>query len=191
MDPVPMHEFALVVGKFCPLHAGHLHLIERTLAAARCVCVLSYTSLVAPRCDAAHRRAWLEACLRPHADRLSVHVLEPDGCPSDEADADVHRRFCADRMRAWGYAIDMVSTSEGYGDGFAQVLGHELGRRVDHLCLDPARGDVPISGTKARALFDGFCRDPDGDTGRACLAELRLWLPEPVFHSLVAPRGDC
>jgi HTH-type transcriptional repressor of NAD biosynthesis genes len=191
MEPNPTYRFALVVGKFCPLHAGHLHLIERTLAAARRVCVLSYTSLVAPRCDAAQRRAWLETCLQPHADRIVVHVLEPDGCPSDVADAEDHRRFCAQRMRAWGYAIDMVSTSESYGDGFAEVLGQELGRRVDHLCVDLARAKVPISGTRARLLFDGFRDDPNGDNGRACLAELRGWLPEPVFRSLAAPPGDC
>lgn len=164
--------------------------MERALDGSRRLCVLSYTSLVAPRCEAAQRKAWLEACLKAYGDRVFVHVLEPDGCPSDDAEADVHRRFCADSTRAWGYDIDAVYTSERYGDGFAEVMGRELGRRVEHVCVDLARAQFPISGTQARALFDGFLKDPDGVLGRARLDELRGWIPEPVFRSLASSRSD-
>jgi HTH-type transcriptional repressor of NAD biosynthesis genes len=178
--------FALVVGKFCPLHKGHLLLIERALAASERVCVLSYTSLEAPGCDTDRRRAWLEACLAHAGARVVIHVLAPEACPADDADADTHRRFCADRMRAWHYDIDAVFTSEHYGDGFAGVLGEELGHPVTHVRVDLERTEIPFSGTQGRALLELFLRDAGTAASEPHAAELRRWLPEPVFRDLTS-----
>jgi hypothetical protein len=58
-------------------------------------------------------------------------------------------------------AVDVVFTSEDYGDGFAASLTIHLADLrpgkppVEHICFDPERRQVPVSGTAVRA-------DPDG-----------------------------
>ncbi|MEW6024578.1 MAG: AAA family ATPase [Pseudomonadota bacterium] len=159
----------LVVGKFCPLHRGHMFLIERALQACDEVLVISYTKPEFARCDTAVRDGWL-AALFPQVERLVVDdAVLAQACgrgqidrlltlPHNEDPADVHRDFCA--CLCWnlgGGAVDAVFTSEDYGDGFAAVLSAffslRLGRehRVDHVCVDPARVAVPVSGTQVRS----------------------------------------
>lgn len=176
---------ALVVGKLCPLHLGHLWLLERALERADRLCALTYTSLRAPGCSAPQRQAWLDALLAPYGDRAVSVALPPALCPPDEAPAEVHRLFCAEVARARGWAVDVVCTSESYGDGFAEVLSRELGRPVRHVCVDLARARVPVSGTMMREAFEVFSRDPGGVAGRAALERLRGGVPGVVFESLV------
>lgn len=45
----------LVVGKFCPLHRGHQHVIATAVAACERVVVVSYTKPEYPRCGPAVR----------------------------------------------------------------------------------------------------------------------------------------
>ena len=176
---------ALVVGKFCPLHLGHLWLLERALEGAERLCALTYTSLRAPGCAAPRRQEWLNALLAPYGERAVAVALSPELCPPDEAPAEAHRLFCAEVARARGWALDAVYTSEGYGDGLAEVLSRELGRPVRHVCVDLARARVPVSGTQMREAFEVFSRDPRGAAGRAALERLRGGLPGVVFESLV------
>ena len=63
----------LVVGKFCPLHRGHMHLIQRAVDACAEVLVISYTK---PEFDGhvrALREAWL-AWVFPKVRSLVVDV---------------------------------------------------------------------------------------------------------------------
>jgi len=159
----------LAVGKFSPLHRGHMHLIGSALDACDEVLVISYTKPEFARCDTGARESWLAAFF-PQARRLVVDdaVLaeafrrgETDRhvtVPPNDAPADVHREFCA--WLCWtlgGGAVDAVFTSEDYGDGFAAVLTTALSKRlershqVDHVCVDLARQAVPVSGTRVRA----------------------------------------
>lgn len=159
----------LVVGKFCPLHRGHMHLIGSALDACDEVLVISYTKPDFTHCDTEARAGWL-AALFPQARRLVVDdaVLaeavrrgETDRhatVPPNDAPAGVHREFCA--WLCWtlgGGAVDAVFTSEDYGDGFAAVLTVALSKRlgrshhVEHVCVDLARQAVPVSGTQVRA----------------------------------------
>jgi len=163
------HRFGLVVGKFCPLHRGHMHLIQAALDACDEVLVLSYTKPAFPRCDAAQREAWL-ASLFPAARRLvlddarlaqacarrGIAPLMP--LPANEAPESVHRAFTA--WLCWALAdctVDAVFTSEAYGDGLAAALAAHFtdwsGRRMQvvHVSVDPARRAVPVSGTQVRA----------------------------------------
>ena len=159
----------LVVGKFCPLHRGHMHLIDAALAACGEVLVISYTKPDFAHCDAMTREGWL-AALYPQALRLVVEdAVLADAfkrgaidrrvtLPHNDAPADAHRRFCAWLCQTLGGgAVDAVFTSEDYGDGFAAVLAAEFSvrlgyaHRIEHVCVDLARRAVPVSGTQVRA----------------------------------------
>lgn len=157
----------LVVGKFCPLHRGHMALIDAAIADCDEVLVLSYTRPGFAGCERALREAWL-AELYPTIRRLVVDEealasltrergIDPLPFPDNDAPDAVQRRFAS--WLCWdlcGMAPDAVFTSEDYGDGFAAALGDYLGARtgrahtVAHVCLDPARTRIPVSGTAVR-----------------------------------------
>lgn len=126
--------WGLVVGKFWPPHAGHLHLVERALA--ECARV---TVVVCERPDqtpppAALRAAWL----RELCPRAEVIVVPDIGYDDDSALwATYTREFL-------GSAPDVVFTSESYGDAYARFLG------ARHVSVDPGRAAVPVSGTAVR-----------------------------------------
>lgn len=145
----------LVVGKFCPLHLGHMHLIQTALDACDDVLVVSYTKPEFERCGPAAREAWL-AALFPQVRRLVVDDARLPLPANDVADA-IHREFTA--WLCWevaGVTVDAVFTSESYGDGFALALGDYLSartggqHRVVHVSVDPERCAVPVSGTSVR-----------------------------------------
>jgi HTH-type transcriptional repressor of NAD biosynthesis genes len=157
----------LVVGKFCPLHRGHMALIGAALGACDTVLVLGYTKPGFPGYEPMLRDEWL-AQLYPQVQRLVVDEasllllcrergIVPLPFPVDDAPDDVQRTFAAWLcLDVCGVEADAVFTSEGYGDGFAAALTHYLGARtgraapVTHVCVDPARTRIPISGTAIR-----------------------------------------
>lgn len=139
----------LVVGKFCPLHRGHMFVIATALAACDEVVVISYTKPEFDGCGPAVRAAWL-AALFPTVRALVVEdaALMPDNAAPDA----VHRAFtgwlCVSQL---GTTVDAVFTSESYGDGLAAALAGYFGSPVTHVSVDQARKIVPISGTAVRA----------------------------------------
>ena len=142
----------LVVGKFCPLHRGHMLVIDTALAACAEVVVISYTSPEFARCGPDRRAAWL-AALYPQVRMLVVDdaALAGRTVPRNDAPDGVHRAFCGWLCRSvLGVEVDAVFTSEGYGDGFAQALSAYFGAPVTHVNVDQARAAVPISGTVLR-----------------------------------------
>jgi len=155
----------LVVGKFCPLHHGHMHLIRAALDACDEVLVVSYTKPEFARCGPDAREAWL-AALFPQVRRLVVDdarllargVAPAMQVPDNDAVDAVHREFTA--WLCWelaGVVVDAVFTSESYGDGFAAALSAYYSNRagarhdVTHVSVDPARCAVPVSGTRIRS----------------------------------------
>lgn len=158
----------LVVGKFSPLHRGHQLVIERALAECDEVAIISYSLPEFPRCEAAARERWLAELFSQtrrlviDAARLEVICAErgltPRDIPHNDAGDEPHRRFCAwlchDILH---FHPDAVFTSEGYGEGFAAVLGTCLtaatstSRQVHHVSVDPQRSAVSVSGTMLRA----------------------------------------
>lgn len=155
----------LIVGKFSPLHKGHLHLFATAASLCDEVIVISYSSPELPGCDAKRREGWLKGCF-PDATILVVtqdalerrlpgrHVPIP---ANDAPDFD-HREFvallCEDILER---RIDAVFTSENYGDGFAAHLTKRLrtmdgsSKPVRHVMVDRQRQAVPISATQLRA----------------------------------------
>lgn len=133
----------LVLGKFLPYHRGHAHLIERARAQVDELVVLVCTLPDDP-IPGSLRYRWVRAS---HPDCRVVHVT--DVVPqTPEESPDFWPIWTALVARHAG-AVDIVFTSEGYGD--------ELARRLDarHVTVDPARRTVPTSGTAIR-------RDPMG-----------------------------
>lgn len=156
----------LVVGKFAPLHRGHELLIRRALNDCDRVVIVSYQRPELPGYPAELRDRWL-ARLFPQTTRLvltseRLRALLPPGAepievPANDAPAMVDRRFCGFICRELlGVTVDAVFSSEDYGDGFA----HELTRyfrehdadaaEVQHVMVDRARSEVPVSGTLLR-----------------------------------------
>jgi NadR type nicotinamide-nucleotide adenylyltransferase len=156
-------ERGLVVGKFAPLHKGHELVIGRALAACDEVIVLSYSKPELPGCPPAARAAWLEA-LFPGARRLvltdAVLATWPAGpreVPPNDAPDEEQRCFVARVLREHlGCRVDAVFASEDYGEGFAQALTESFRRAqpetpaVAYVAVDPARAQVPISGSRIR-----------------------------------------
>jgi NadR type nicotinamide-nucleotide adenylyltransferase len=157
----------LVVGKFSPLHRGHELVIETALGACERTLVISYSKPEFAGCERGVREAWLRSCC-PGAEVLviddaslqqacavagiAVRVIPPNTACDEE-----QRQFVGWLLqRLLRTTVDAVFTSEAYGDGFAAALSAyfsaQLARAhpVVHVCVDPQRQRVPISGTAVR-----------------------------------------
>lgn len=132
----------LVIGKFYPLHAGHVHLVRSALA--RCdrvtVQVLASTRESIP---AALRAEWLRA------EAPGAHVVHGlDDAPVDYADPhawDEHVKVMRSLLDPAHPPVDAVLTSDRYGV--------ELARRfaATWVQVDPDRRHLPVSGSAVRA----------------------------------------
>lgn len=151
----------LVVGKFCPLHLGHELLINHARSQCDNLIVLSYTKPGFDGYDRERRAGWLHTRFPD----LACHVIDDDELarrckargierrlvPNDGAPDDVHRQFVAWLLlNLLGGPVDVVFTSESYGDGFAAALAEAFDSSVRHVCVDEARSALSISGTQVR-----------------------------------------
>jgi len=128
----------LVLGKFLPYHEGHALLVRSARAQVDRLTVL-VCSISREPIPGALRYHWVAAS---HPDCRVVHVAEEvPQAPEDDPDfwpiwTDLVRRYAGD--------VDVVFTSEMYGDELAARLC------ARHICVDPGRRGVPISGTAIR-----------------------------------------
>lgn len=123
----------LVIGKFLPPHAGHDHLI-RTARGQVDQLVVVVCDLPGQEPPAPLRAAWL-AELHPDCEVRTVFDIGHDD--DSERWADYTKQFLPG-------APDVVFTSEEYGHRWASFLG------CRHVCVDPDRLAVPVSGTAVR-----------------------------------------
>ncbi|MDH0097994.1 AAA family ATPase [Ectopseudomonas hydrolytica] len=156
----------LVVGKFAPLHLGHEWLIRQAQAQCEQLFLLSWARPELPGCEPERRAAWLRLRFPELASwvvtpewveqRRAQGLQLPDLPDEQEPDA-VQRQFVAAFCLAeLGQPVDAVFTSEAYGDGFAAHLARCFGRPVQHVEIDRARIQVPVSGTRLRADIHGL-----------------------------------
>jgi HTH-type transcriptional regulator, transcriptional repressor of NAD biosynthesis genes len=163
MSDIKRFRRGLVVGKFCPLHLGHESVISRAANCCEDVVVISYTKPGFPGYERERRAAWLAARF-PDAVRLVLddrHLValcrdkglgKAPAIPPDDAPDDAHRHFVAWLCTALlGQTVDAVFTSEAYGNGFAAALAGSFAHPVEHVCVDPARAALPVSGTQIRS----------------------------------------
>ncbi|CAM3265390.1 AAA family ATPase [Occultella aeris] len=129
----------LVLGKFYPLHAGHLNLIRTGLRSCDALTVEVLVSSV-ESIPASVRADWIRA-EAPQA--RVVHAV--DDTPVDygsDAAWDTHLAVITSLLDE---PVDAVFTSDAYGVELADRLDAQWVR------VDPARQEVPVSGTAVRA----------------------------------------
>jgi HTH-type transcriptional repressor of NAD biosynthesis genes len=128
----------LVLGKFLPYHAGHAHLIRTARAQVDALTVL-VCSIAREPLAGGFRYQWVRAS---HPDCCVVHVSEEAPQAPDEDPA--FWPIWIDLIRRYAGEVDVVFTSEAYGDELAARLG------ARHVCVDTARQTVPVSATAIR-----------------------------------------
>jgi NadR type nicotinamide-nucleotide adenylyltransferase len=131
----------LVIGRFCPPHLGHSHLIARAAEQVDRLVVFVNTrdGEVVP---GALRTSWL-AQLHPEATVIEVH----HDLDTDFGDEALWARWMKLLRSAWpgpGDGPDVVFSSEGYGNELARRFGAEA------IGVDPGRLTVPVSATMVR-----------------------------------------
>jgi NadR type nicotinamide-nucleotide adenylyltransferase len=151
----------LVVGKFCPLHDGHVKVIDTAAEQCENLIILSYTSGNFPGCEAEKRQEWLEMATK-FWDRtnITIDVLDTKSIVMglvDDSSEFAHRQFCAEHLlETLETTVDAVFTSEDYGQGFADHLALYFTSKflnpvhVEHVMVDKDRLEHPISGTQLR-----------------------------------------
>lgn len=131
----------LVIGKFMPLHKGHIALIE--FAASHCdelIVSMSYTD--ADPIDPQLRFNWIKQQFQVNTS-IKPFIIKDD---FDNDALPLHERtlIWADKMRTVYPPIDILVSSESYGQPFADNLG------VEYIMFDEQRLTIPISATAIR-----------------------------------------
>lgn len=133
MNANSRYGLGVVIGKFLPPHRGHRHLIEAAVSRCERVVVIVCGKPTDP-IPGELRAAWLHEMI-PAAEVMLI---------DDRYDENDSRIWAENTVRWLGRAPDAVFTSEGYGDAYAAHLG------CVHESVDPARVQVPCSGTAVR-----------------------------------------
>lgn len=131
----------LVIGKFMPVHKGHVALIE--YACSQCdelIVSMSFTPLDPIPGDV--RFSWLKQSLT-HLPKVKVFSIVDD-FDNESLPLQERTKEWADFIVRTYPPIDVVISSESYGEPFAQQL------RARHLSFDPDRRKVPVSASLIR-----------------------------------------
>jgi HTH-type transcriptional repressor of NAD biosynthesis genes len=131
----------LVIGKFMPVHAGHLALIR--FAAERCdelIVSMSYTpnDPIPPTL----RFGWLQALCQDNPKIKPAMVA--DDFDNESLALPKRTKIWSKFIRKTYPPIDVVFSSEAYGEPFAINLG------AAYIPYDPPRTQVPVSATAIR-----------------------------------------
>ena len=130
----------LIVGRFCPPHLGHSHLIEQAAGAVDHLVVMVNTRDGEP-IPGELRAAWLAEL---HPDVTVVEVRHD--LATDFDDEDLWAEWMALFRGRWPRpdGPHVVFSSEPYGDEIARRFGARA------VAVDPARTTVPVSATLIR-----------------------------------------
>lgn len=128
----------LVLGKFLPYHTGHAQLIATARAAVDQLTVLVCSVRREP-IPGALRFRWVRDA---HPDCRVVHVAEE--LPQFPEEHPEFWEIWTEVIARHAGQVDVVFTSESYGDELARRLG------ARHVCVDLDRRAVPVSGTAIR-----------------------------------------
>lgn len=131
----------LVIGKFLPPHQGHVALIE--FAARQCdELIVSVSDASTDTIDIELRLHWLKHIFKnqPHIKIQSIG----DNFDKPELPDSERTKIWADRMREAYPPIDIVFSSEAYGEPFAKNLN------AKHISFDADRKKSPVSASLIR-----------------------------------------
>ncbi len=137
MRPAPTT--GLIIGRFCPPHLGHSHLIDAAATTVDHLTVIVFSNEGEP-VPGSLRAGWLAEI---HPDVTIAHV--PTDLVTDWDDPVQWARWIALIRSVVPVGPDVVFSSEVYGDEVARRLG------AVHESVDPDRSTVPISATAVRA----------------------------------------
>lgn len=148
----------LVVGKFSPLHIGHVHLIDTALFQCEKIVIITYSNPVFEGCEREEVMRWLQLNFASRMHKITIIAPKSDTAPPNVAPEFNHRNFCANLLLDRHITVDAVFSSEEYGDGFAKfmtrkqwaIYGYEHMPQVEHVCVDINRLTYPTSGTSIR-----------------------------------------
>lgn len=130
----------LVLGKFMPLHRGHIHLIE-TAAAQVDELTVMVCSIQAEPIPGALRYHWVK---EQFPDLRVLHITDEN--PQEPSEHRFFWEIWLDTIRRnCPQGIDVFFSSEHYGDELARRLN------IRHVLVDLDRTTVPISATAIRA----------------------------------------
>lgn len=131
----------LVIGKFLPIHQGHIALIN--FAASQCdelIVSMSYTD--EDPIPANVRFSWIKEIF---ADRPAIKpAMIRDDFDNEQLPIRERTKKWSEVIRRTYPPIDVLFSSEPYGEPFALNLG------VIHKSFDPARKSIPVSATLIR-----------------------------------------
>jgi HTH-type transcriptional repressor of NAD biosynthesis genes len=131
----------LVIGKFMPIHAGHIALIE--FAKSQCdelIVSMSYT--LRDSIDPQKRFAWIKEIFKNDSNiipEISVDDFDDESLPLNE-----RTKIWADFLKKRFPVIEVIFSSEDYGP----ILAEHLDAR--HCVFDINREKFPVSATKIR-----------------------------------------
>lgn len=170
----------LVLGKMFPPTKGHLYLIEQALKECEFLNVIvCYNQTQNVTGD--QRTSILSKCFA--GENVKVHQLCDDGMPQSDEESESLDEFYSHWVPAVYRTIqdiDVVFTSEMYGDDFGRYLG------VDHVMIDQKRKVVSISGTKVRENpFKNWDYIPD-ETKYLYVKRVALMGPESTGKSTLS-----
>ncbi|MBX3254472.1 MAG: AAA family ATPase [Chitinophagaceae bacterium] len=131
----------LVIGKFMPLHKGHIALIE--FAASRCdelIVSMSYTD--ADPIEPQLRFKWIKEQFKNNS--AIVPYIIKDDFDNEHLPLQERTAAWAKKMEQAYPPVDILISSENYGEPFA------LNMSAAHIVFDMQRSTVPISATAIR-----------------------------------------
>jgi HTH-type transcriptional repressor of NAD biosynthesis genes len=131
----------LVIGKFMPLHLGHIKLIRFAAEKCRDVTVLLCARNEEP-IPGPVRLGWLWETFRDDP-RVNIACTDRELPDSISSLREMPRVWASYLSVRFPDARTIVS-SEDYGESLAEYMG------IDHIVFDPERSDVPISASMIR-----------------------------------------
>ena len=134
-----VYQHGLIVGKFMPLHKGHLFLIEAAQSQAELLTIV-LISLPDDPIPGPMRLLWLTQTVP------GVSIVYHDAVlPKDESGFGHWDDWSESIRAAVPTSIDVVFSSEDYGVRLAKDCN------AAHVLVDKARSAVPVSATQIRA----------------------------------------
>jgi len=131
----------IVIGKFMPLHAGHIALIR--FAAERCTRVLiSVDGQPDHPIPVDTRAEWIRKTFADDP-RIEVHATD-EPLPDDPVPSRAVSSIWAEYLKRRFPQATAIVSSETYGDYVAEYMG------ISHIPFDPNRAANPVSGTAVR-----------------------------------------
>lgn len=130
-----------LLGKFMPVHQGHIHLIETAAAQVQQLTVLM-CSIKSEPIPGGLRYAWLRQSLLHLPQVRVLHITDEN--PQTPEQHKFFWEIWLDTFRRHVPDAQVVFSSEDYGDEIARRMG------IRHIMVDKPRQTVPVSATLIR-----------------------------------------